>query len=95
MEENKQSLIIVTAAQVKNAAINNHISFIRHHQCGGCNAWVGFEIQDDKLFFDSNCDCSSYRSPLEPRDWNSLSEWINMQSTEKWQKFILDQLKLT
>jgi hypothetical protein len=94
MSEDKQTLITVTAEQVKKAAINNHVSFIRHHQCGGCESWVGFEIQDDKLFFDSNCDCSSYRGPIEPRDWDSLSEWVNMQTTGKGQRFILSQLKL-
>ncbi|MDQ3649702.1 MAG: hypothetical protein M3458_05355 [Acidobacteriota bacterium] len=35
--------------------------------------------QGNELFFDPGCDCTG-GAPLEPRSWDSVAEWINIQS---------------
>jgi hypothetical protein len=87
-------LVTVTAEEVKTNAINNGIVFIKHHECGICDTYVGYERINENLYFDSTCDCGYGLSPLQPREWDELAEWINRQTTVKAQRFILKQLKM-
>jgi len=70
----------VTPEEVKAAVIAASLTRIDHHDCGGCGAMVYYSIVDGNLFFNPACDCGSYWSPPQPRDWSEASDWINMQS---------------
>jgi len=80
---------MVTAEQVKTAAIAAGLTYIPHHDCGGCGAWVAHSIQDGNLFFEPGCDCSW--SPPEPREWQSIADEINMQSSEEWKGKVMQR----
>lgn len=50
-------------------------TFFEHHKCGGCKCPVGYRIQNGAVFYDSNCECTTYYSDLQPRGWNEFEEF--------------------
>jgi len=72
---------MVTGDEVKAAAISAGLTYVPHHDCGGCGAWVAHIIEGENLFFDPRCDCSSMGFQ-EPREWQSVADEINMQNDE-------------
>lgn len=72
---------MITGDEVKEAMVAANITTVPHHQCGVCGGMVFYVRGGEQLFFDSGCGCSS-RSNLEPREWSSAADWINMQSDE-------------
>ena len=70
-------MLQITGAQLRDAMIAANIQTAADHECGICNSWVMFVRDGDRLFFDSNCDCCSYRSELKPYSWNDAADWIS------------------
>lgn len=40
--------------------------------CSICCAPLTYFSDGESLYFDSNCDCSSYRSPPDQEDWSGV-----------------------
>ena len=79
---------MVTGEQVKTAALAAGLTYVRHHECGGCGSWVGHSIDGENLYFEPGCDCSW--SPREPIGWDSVADEINMQNDE-WRDKLMDR----
>lgn len=73
--------MLVTAEQVKSAMIKQGLERVDHHRCGICNSMVFYSREGEQLYFNSGCGCS-WSAP-EPREWESASDWINMQSSSE------------
>lgn len=71
----------VTADQVREAVLKARITFVPSHPCSICGHVVGYVIEDGDLFYDSNCGCGSYESPLRPTHWAEAADYINCQPT--------------
>lgn len=70
----------ITGEQVKAAMTAAGITYVEHHDCGGCGYMTNYVRVGDHLLFDPGCDCGYLREP-EPRSWDSAAEWINMQTS--------------
>lgn len=70
----------LTDDRLLTSCVENQISRIPHHQCGICREWVEYQIDRDRLYFNSNCGCTSIYNPPAPRSWQELADWINMQT---------------
>lgn len=67
-------------------------TFLPLRKCSFCGAPVGFIVEgEDRVFFDSNCDCSS-QSSLRPTSFDEILLCITRQSTPEIQKQIADTL---
>ena len=69
---------MITAEQVKLACVKSGKTWVPLRECSICEAPIGYEIVNDKLFFNGSCDCAW--SPATPREWQSVADLINMQS---------------
>lgn len=47
--------------------------FVEHHKCGICDSPVGYLVINDTACFDSNCDCTAYKSSPRPIDAEELA----------------------
>ena len=83
------SRVIVTADQVKAAAVKAGVTLVPHHPCGACEEWVFYLVADGNLYFDPTCGCSSFHADPEPRSWRDAADWINMQDNEKVRRDLL------
>jgi hypothetical protein len=81
----------VTAKQVKDTLLekaskiegNSQIQVqIPWRKCGFCGTTIGYLVIDNALYFDPNCDCTSYRG-LNPISWEDLAQSVNIQSTDE------------
>lgn len=70
----------VTAEEVKASIILQQKFWIPNHACSLCQEEVGWEIIDGEPYFNSNCDCTRFRSQLRPDTWQTVADHINMQS---------------
>lgn len=84
----------VTAAQVRAAMIAANITYVDHHDCGGCGEMVFYSREGEQLFFNPGCGCSSWGA-REPRDWQDAASWINMQSSPEWREKLAQRFGLT
>lgn len=75
--------MMVTANEVQKAVIDNNINVIPHHECAICGEWVAYEVYNKQLFFNSNCGCSSFWSPVILCSWQDAADFINMQSNPR------------
>lgn len=48
-------------------------------ECSICNVPIGFVFENDQVYFDGGCDCSSVFG-LQPRTMEDVAELYNMQS---------------
>lgn len=69
--------VIYTGEQCKLSMVTHNIHQVPHHDCGGCGEWVSYVRVNNSLFFDSNCDCTCYRTQPEERSWDDLADFIN------------------
>jgi hypothetical protein len=74
----------VTAEQVKQAVLTTGISYIEHHNCSLCGHMTCYIVQDEQLYFDPNCNCTSRWVPREPVSWQDAAMQVNMQSNLEW-----------
>ena len=72
--------MMVSASDVQKAVIDNNINIVPHHECAICGEWVAYEVYSEQLFFNSNCGCSSFWSPVSQRSWQDAADFINCQS---------------
>lgn len=72
----------MTGEQVKEAMIAKNITYVPHHNCGGCGEMIFYSREGEQLSFNPGCGCSW--SPPEPRSWDDPAYWINMQSEDHW-----------
>lgn len=74
-----------------SAKLGPQMRHFNHHRCGACNSPVGYVFQDGLIGYDSNCDCSRFGSPIQPRDPSDLLDHFNRQSPEfratEWVRF--------
>ena len=83
----------VTADQVRDAMIAAQIDRVEHHDCSICGYSCAYFRQDDQLYFDPGCRCSSGSVRLS--SWQDAADWINMQSKESAAEVIAARFGLT
>lgn len=71
-----------TAIDFKNAAIRKEIKRWDIHNCSMCNYACGYVIDNDRVFYDSGCDCTYRGQNLSPRSFEDIADHYNMQSNE-------------
>ena len=69
-----------TGADFRAAAEKHGITRWQIHDCSICDYPCGYLFRGDEVFYDSGCDCVTYRSDLHPRSWEDVAEQYNMQS---------------
>ena len=79
-----------TGDQFKAIVEKNGITRWDIRNCPTCNYAKGYVFQQDKQFYDSECDC--YNGPnLQPRDWEGVAAKYNRQNNKmeiaKYDKF--------
>lgn len=74
---------LITAEDVRTAAIAANLSFVPRRACSICDEEIGYSIHHGNLYFDRRCGCSSLSQP-EPREWQTIADDINnMQDLER------------
>lgn len=71
----------VTGEQVRDAMITANIQIVDVRDCSICGVMLQYIRVKDELYFNSNCDCTSFDTDVEPRGWSVLADWINRQET--------------
>lgn len=82
----------ITIDDVKQAVSSHGIQLWTLRRCSMCHSPLTYAFDGDLVTFDSNCDCVSYFSPPQIRDWEDVTEVFNMQTPEvrqqMWDEFI-------
>ena len=60
---------------MKTLAELKKMSFIPHHDCSICGAFIGWYPQEPNPFFDPSCDCGSGGGHFET--WETVFKWYN------------------
>lgn len=58
----------------------------RLFSCSMCHTPIGFMFQvqgNPDVVYDSNCDCVTFTSPLQPRSWENVAKLYNMQENSE------------
>lgn len=71
---------MITGKQVAEAMEAANIQYVDHHPCGFCGYMTRFVRVGNVLFFDIGCHCTYRGETLEPRPFDDVANWINMQS---------------
>lgn len=66
-----------TGEDFKQAVLIKGLKEWTFRECSVCHTLLKFKFIDGELFFDSNCDCISFDTDLQPRTWDSLAEMYN------------------
>jgi hypothetical protein len=77
---------MVTGEQVKKAMMAANVQSVEIRRCSICNSPLFYDRKGEYLFFDSNCDCTSFYSEPQLKDWESVAELINVQSNPEYKK---------
>lgn len=82
MTEQSEMLLLgeVTADEVKAAMIQANIEAVYVRECSLCGSGMYYRREGEQLFYDSNCDCVTFTTPLQARSWQSAADWINMNT---------------
>lgn len=73
----------VTSEQVRDAVRATGRRSWKLRECSICHAPLHYLFADDGgVFYQSACDCTSYPSPPQPRDWSSVAHTLNIQMPE-------------
>lgn len=73
----------VTGEEIKASMIDKNITFVQCRPCSICQVDIGYLRKFGDVFFDPNCGCLYTQSPLEPRAWDSVAHWVNMQTKDE------------
>lgn len=75
----------VTAEEVKKSMMENGITEVDHHTCSICKDMTKYVRVEEKLFFNSSCDCTTeeFGDVVRPSNWESAAEYINLQLDPK------------
>jgi len=90
--------MIKTADELKQQAIAKNITFYPVHNCSMCGYQCGYVIENDKVGYDSGCDCTYNAGGIELRDWDDLARSYNMNQPENNSRIspkFLDELNKT
>jgi len=83
---------LITAEDVTNAIRDHKITRWVLRTCGICHAPLAYEFNDGRVQYDSNCHCTRYYTPPNPRTIDDVVRVFNMQSPDvrarMWNKFI-------
>lgn len=82
MSEQKQEIQTKTPEDFAKAVAKKNITEWQLRTCSICEAPVYYRFMDNKVFFDSNCDCATYTTPLHSHMWKNLSDHYNRQTNE-------------
>lgn len=88
----------LTAEELKEMAQKNGVTRIIERKCSICGHPIGWIISEGKLYFDSNCDCVSYRSQPIEETWEYFVERYNNATdlnNVEYINFINSQLKIS
>jgi hypothetical protein len=77
------SRVIVTADQVKAAAVKAGIFLVARARCAECECWTFYRVVGGALYFDPTCGCSRFHADPEPCSWQEAADWINGQEHEE------------
>ena len=73
----------VTRLDVMNAIASMDLPVeVPLHDCSICRATTKYVITDHGIWFDGNCNCTSW-SAQQPRHYDDIMGMINMQSKDK------------
>lgn len=54
--------------------------WLPHHDCALCGVEVGFSFHGpDRVLFETDCDCTSYRSPPRIASYGEVAHWLSLQ----------------
>ena len=73
----------LTANDFKEASDIYFIKFLPIRECSICGSQIGYQFSKGAVFFDSNCNCVSFTSPLQKRSWQSFKQYYDHLSEEK------------
>jgi hypothetical protein len=51
-------------------------------QCSLCNTTIGYRVIGEMPYFDSNCRCTTYWSPLRTAAWSKIADLIQEAPSE-------------
>ncbi len=74
----------IKAIEVKEAMEKANINWVEVRRCSICDCPVAYERKGEDLFFDGNCDCTSFWNPPQPRSYEEIAELINIQSNSEY-----------
>ncbi len=66
-----------TSEDFKKSVIENGINFWPVRTCSICGYLIGYVFEEDKISFDSNCDCVSYITPAQVSSYNDVAFTYN------------------
>lgn len=83
----------VSADDVRKAVDEMHIRQWALRRCSMCNFPLRYIFAPQGVFFDSNCDCTSYYTNPQARSLEDVAECFNIQSSDEvrqrmWNEFI-------
>lgn len=69
-----------TTDDFKTAVSQRNIKRWDTHDCAICGMPVGYVFIDGNVYFDGNCDCSSYPTDLQHRLWQNVADMYLMNT---------------
>lgn len=78
-----------STSDIREAILKKGVTYIPHHSCSICDAELYYSVDNNELFFNSACDCTTRHSAPQKRDWTELTNWINMNSDEETRKRLI------
>jgi len=83
---------LITAEDVTNAIRDHNIRRWVLRECSICNAPLAYEFSAGFVRYDSDCHCTHYYTPLEPRNIEDVVRVFNMQTPDvranMWKRFM-------
>lgn len=70
----------VTPEEVQAEVEKRGITYWSLRNCSICGSPIGYLFERGEVGFDSNCDCTPYRSPIQLRDYHDVACQFNMQT---------------
>jgi len=70
-----------TAEDFRAAIKEKGLTRWKLRECGMCGTGLHYLFENDKVGYDSNCDCTSYDSGIQLRSYQDLADHYNMQSS--------------
>lgn len=86
---------MITPEDVKNDMIKAEIKEVKVRNCSMCEASLKYKRKGEDLYYDSGCACIvGHPENLNPRDWEAVVSWIEMQDTFEHKKSIAERFGL-
>lgn len=87
----KRSFHVTTPAEVRLAIIAAGVTTIDTRECSICGTKLFYlfdqnaikNTEDEGVYYSTDCDCVSYRTPPQSRTWEDIANSINMQMTNE------------